>query len=278
MRIFGIGCMHGSLVELTDFLSDSNVDLVLSLGDHCNGDEVRDIVFKNWERFKGEKYYEVMRELLGDNFLPTFRRFARSGRDVLQRLDNLGLPILAVQGNNDFSNRDREESQLNLTTYEESCNTSSNIVDISGKVHNGGLNGREYAFVGVPFYRGVGVKEKTDPEWEERDFKMREKLKAALPKTNGSKIVLVGHDMPYNCQLDMIDYPTSPKHGQHVGDEIIREYILENHPMLYVGAHMHEWQDTCKIGKTSVIASGYGREGKGVLIDLPYMSVKFVKL
>ncbi len=79
-------------------------------------------------------------------------------------------------------------------------------------------------------------------------------------------------------KLDKVNYPSSPMHGKHVGDEIIKKYIIENSPELYIGSHMHEWQGSCRIGRTTIINSGYGKEGKGVLIDLPNCEIKFVKI
>ena len=121
MKVFGIGCTHGKLPDISDFLRKNKIETILSLGDHCNGDEVRDINFRNWERFKGRKYYEVMRELLDKEYLPTFQRFSESGKNILESLDQLGFPVLAVQGNNDFTKRDKERSQLDLVAYEDIC-------------------------------------------------------------------------------------------------------------------------------------------------------------
>jgi Icc-related predicted phosphoesterase len=274
MRIFGIGCSHGKLPNLKRFVRGNNVDVIFSLGDHCNANETRNVQFKNWEKFKGKDYYKVMQEILGERYETVFRKLAESGKRILKSLDKLGLPVYVIEGNNEFTDRSKGESGLDLPTLEDLIEDSSNLNSLISCFYRIG----GYALVGAPGYRGMNIKNKESKNWKKIDKRWNEDLKKLFSYAKGYETLFIGHDIPYGCKLDVVNYPASPMHGKHVGDEIIKKYIIKNSPKLYLGSHMHEWQGSCKIGKTTVVSSGYGREGKGVLIDLPSFEIKFVKV
>lgn len=274
MRIFAIGCMHGKLPDLDTFIRGNKIDIILSLGDHCDGDELRSAQFSNWEKFKGKDYYKVMKELFGKRYETVYKNFAESGQRVLEYLDTFNLPVFVLNGNNDFTNKSRRKSGLNLQTLEDTVKKSNNLLALSGKTKVFG----DFAFVGVPFYRGASIKSKEDKNWRKIDNEMQKKLDAEFSKTKGKKILFIGHDMPVGCKFDIVNNPDSPMHGKHVGDAIIREFIIDKSPLAYIGAHMHEWQGKDEIGNTYVIHFGYGREGQCALIELPGIRVNFVKV
>lgn len=271
-NILAIGCTHGMLPDIKKYLSEYDVGLILSLGDHCNGDQIRSVQFENWDMFKdGEGYWKVMEKILEKEYENTFRKYAESGRLVIEQFDSLGIPVLAINGNNDFVQADKKESGLNFGTLEDACRKSKNVEFF----HRGYRKLGDLEIIGMGGYRGVAAKSNESKEYEEVNIKFDSDLNNIFSKTYGGKVILVGHDMPAETELDMVNYKNSPMDGKHVGDDILKKYIQEKQPSMYIGAHMHEHQGMISVGKTSIIATGYGREGRLAIIDPSNLSVKF---
>jgi len=97
MKLLLVGDSHGELPDIPD----DEFDAVLAVGDVCGGnDEARSAMFESigtdeeWhEKLEKDRSKEIVRESL------------RSGRDVLQRLDSTGKPVLVVPGNWDWTGR-----------------------------------------------------------------------------------------------------------------------------------------------------------------------------
>lgn len=275
MKILAIGCLHGKVPKgLKAFVKRNKIDFIFSLGDHCDGDVLRDAQFKNWDAFKGKNFYNVLRKLFGQRYKKEVLHYAKSGRRVLRALDSLGKPVFVLLGNNDFDKRFRKCSKVNSAAIEEVCSKSKNLIYFSGKAK--ALE--NFFLIGAPDYRGAGDKSMKKKKHFRKKEALERKLSKLFSKCGKRKIIFIGHDQPLNCKLDKIVNKTSPMNGKHFGDEIIRKFILEKKPEIYIGSHMHEHWGIDKIGRTKIIACGYGREGKAALVELPNLKVKLVKI
>lgn len=279
MKILAISCSHGKLPSgLKQFIKKNSIDMIISLGDHCDGDEIRSLEFQNWDALtkavKEGKYYEGLKHILGKDFDRIYRDFAISGKNVLEELDSYGIPVLALYGNNDYMDNDNKELKLDFPTFEEICEDSENLLVLDNQKYE--VSG--FRLCGIGGYRGPSTKEGTNPKSEERNKKLRDRLENILKGWKHNKIILIGHDQVKDTEFDDIDYPESPMHGKHLGDEIIREYIEKFKPIMYIGGHMHEHHGTTKLGETTIIATGFGQKGQCIVLDIPSLKVEKVQL
>ncbi len=79
--------------------------------------------------------------------------------------------------------------------------------------------------------------------------------------------LFITHNIPYKTKLDKIKNKDSPKHNTHGGSSIARKICKIYKPLLCVGGHIHEGQGQDKIGKTTVINPGFGKDAQ-VLIEI----------
>ncbi len=275
MKILCLGCLHGKVsAGLKSFAKKNKVEAIFSLGDHCDGDALRDAQFKNWDAFKGKDFYKVLKKLLGNNYKKEILSYATSGKKVLTALDKISVPIYVCLGNNDFDKEFVKGSKINFENLEETCAKSKNLIYITGK----SAILENFFLVSAPDYRGAGEKSMKKKKHLRVKKSWDKKLSKLFSAAHGRKIIFIGHDQPFGCRLDKIVNKTSPLNGEHIGDEIIRKFILKEKPEIYLGAHMHEHWGMDKIGKTKIIACGYGREGKAALVDTNRLKVKLVKI
>lgn len=275
MNLLALGCLHGKFPDgLKNFVKKNKVEAIFSLGDHCDGDVLRDAQFKNWDAFNGKNFYKVLRKILGKRYKKEILQYAKSGEKVLKSIDKIGIPVFVLLGNNDFDRSSRTGSKVNSVTIEEVCRESKNLTYFSGKAKDM----ENFFLVGTPDYRGAGEKSMKKKKHFHTRNSWEKKLSKLFSHAHGRKIIFIGHDQPFGCRLDEIKNRASPLNEKHIGDEIIRKFILKKNPEIYLGAHMHEHWGTDKIGKTKIVACGYGRERQAAMLELPSLKVKLVKI
>jgi len=86
-------------------------------------------------------------------------------------------------------------------------------------------------------------------------------------KARKKPIIFLCRTMPFNTRFDLIKNKKSPQHGMHLGSLIAPKMILKYKPLLFIGGHMHEYFGKSRLGKTIIIAAGFGRE-KNTLVEL----------
>ena len=94
------------------------------------------------------------------------------------------------------------------------------------------------------------------------------------------RTIFMAHDAPYSY-FDRIDNKASPMNGKHIGDIYALNLIKKYKPAFYVFSHMHEYQGIKKIGRTNIVTTGPGFEGKAAIIELDddkrLGNVRFIK-
>lgn len=158
---------------------------------------------------------------------------------VLEELNVLNVPVLAVPGNQDKS----------ILSLLEERGTSLHGVgrDVNG-VGFYGFGGAKTPF-GTPL----------EPEEEELDAGLRK----AYDSIKRKKIkVQVTHAPPHNTKLDII---TS---GAHVGSRVVRRIIEELSPNAAICAHIHEARGVDFIGNTKIVNAGRFPEGYCGVVDI----------
>jgi len=278
MKIPLLGDFHGNFPrEIKKLTVNREVDLVVSVGDHGDYSDIRDVVFNNWDKYEqkyGKDRYRLDREILGERYEDVYSRYAESMESVLKELNGMDVPVYVVHGNTDFTERERELSGVDAPTFESVTSKMKNLKSIGGEVVEAG----DTKIGGIGGYRGTSVKEGRAPDSiiKKSNRKIKEQIEAIKSEAAGE--IVVGHDVPYGCKLDEVNNPDSPKHGEHVGDKIIGEFLADSEVNFYFCGHMHEYHDSCDVEDTKVVDCGLGKEGKGVILELPSEEVEFIDI
>jgi len=277
MRILVIGDFHGKFpMKLQTLIKD--VDLVVSVGDYCSFSD-RDLWFKHCYGTDKE-----LLEVVGKKGVKAgVMKDVRAGESILKRLDKIGIPVITVIGNVDYTRThdtfDEEQASFQRTWKWENQDFFSKIIKKYKNIHRFDYDGLQFG--GVNF---IGAYGHTFPG--KIKSKAYKKHRAILEKLfKGKKdVIFVSHNMPYDCRLDKIRDKNAPAiaRGKHYGSKLIRRIIDKYQPVLAIGGHMHENQGKCKIGKTLVVNPGAAVDGKCAIIDFDekkgkVKSVKFVK-
>lgn len=136
-----------------------------------------------------------------------FTIFGRRTKEMLGKLDTLGVPVVLIHGNHE----DEDEVRQVLKGTKNIRWAHQEVLDV-GPVR----------FIGF----GGGGFGQEDPDLEAFEQRMAGKF-------NGSTIFL-SHAPPYGTALDQ------PDAGWHVGSETLRALIARRRPMLVLCGHIHE--------------------------------------
>ena len=94
-------------------------------------------------------------------------------------------------------------------------------------------------------------------------------IEKALAKFNPPhNTVLVVHQPPKNTKQDRVAA------GNHVGSQVIRNYIEKHQPMLVLTGHIHEGEGLDSIGKSVIFNPGPAFDGKYGIVEIAGKSVK----
>ena len=161
----------------------------------------------------------------------------RGHRFVLSRLNELGMPVLAVRGNSDWPSVDRVLASLQRTQslhLQEAVLKGVRFTGVSGTIP-------------VPF--------RTRLRWIEKPV-----LERMLSFVKAHSI-LVTHPPPWGTLDEVL--------GRfHAGCMGLRAIVLKQQPRMLICGHIHERPGTARLGKTLVVNCNMGRTSAGAMIDL----------
>ena len=278
MRILVVGDFHGKFpVKLRKLVK--GVDLVVSVGDYCSFTD-RDLFFKHSYNSDVDLWEIVGKKKVRAGILKDLK----AGENILKYLDGIGVPVVSVIGNLDYT-------RVN-DTFDESRGTKRKWKwegqDFFSKIIRKYKNIRRFDYKGVRVggLTFIGAYGHTFPgKVKSKAYKKhRAILEKLFKKFRKENVIFVSHNMPYDCRLDKIrdeDAPVSVR-GKHYGSKLLRRIINKYQPVLAIGGHMHENQGKCKIGKTLVVNGGVALDGEAAIIDFDVergkiKSVKFVR-
>ena len=162
---------------------------------------------------------------------------------ILEELNALNVPVLAVPGNHD-----------------------KNVLSVLGE-RGISLHGVGKSIDGVGFYGFGGAKTPFGTPFEPGEDELEAGLRKAYKDVKNAKaLVQITHSPPYNTKLDII---TS---GAHVGSQAVRKLIEEVKPSAAVCGHIHEARGVDSIGNTKIVNVGRFPEGYCGLIDIDVSS------
>jgi uncharacterized protein len=171
-------------------------------------------------RMNTKKYNPTLLICAGD-----ISMFEHQLAKVLEKLNNIGKPILLISGNHE-----------NLERLEKECDNYHNIMFIDRKI----CTFREYIICG---YGGGG--------FAMRGEEFVKYAKVFKRKMKGKKSILVVHQPPYKTKVDYI-------HNHHAGNKSYTDFIKDVQPNLVICGHLHETaEEKDNIGKTKIINPGW---------------------
>lgn len=158
-------------------------------------------------------------------------------RGVVARLNEMGLPVLAVRGNSDLPIVDRLLGAM----------PGTRSLHLTEAVVNG------VSFIGVS--GAVPVPFRTRLRWFERPV-----LDRIVPLVQGH-CVLVAHPPPWGTLDEVL--------GRfHAGCRGLHRIVLEQQPRMLICGHIHERSGTARLGETLVVNCNMGSGRAGAMIDL----------
>jgi Icc-related predicted phosphoesterase len=166
---------------------------------------------------------------------------------VIENLNQLPVPVLAVRGNTDLPKVDR------LLNHYPNTSTLHLKKERRMEVDFAGVGGT----VLLPFHSRIGFFEK--------------RITKRLGRLVDENTVLVAHPPPWGV-LD-----TAFKRF-HAGSKCIRRFISTHHPKLLVCGHIHECPGTMTFGKTRIVNCNMAKSNAGALIELGDNSRSAVKM
>ncbi len=259
MKFLIIGDLHGMMPELYF----QSYDAILCVGDFCSS-ESRKYEFEAID--KDEKWYDICGKKKAREIV---KKSLENGRRILEYLDSLDVPVYVVPGNADWVYSDDEWKFLDKDYFNDVLMKDlKNVVNVHEKFVP--LND-ELALIGYGLSSG--------PE-EGEDFSVNYNIINDLFRINKGrkrKIILLSHNVPYNCSLDVIKNKESPRNGEHFGSKVVKKAVQFFKPVYCIGGHMHEHFGACKIGRTTVINAGFGKCNVWLELTAKKKSTEFYK-
>jgi len=182
---------------------------------------------------------------------------------TLRYLNSLGIPVYLVLGNQDYIKRQRPGSSLRKKEFISPGSQLPVIRKLKNLiyVHNKSRKLGKYSVVGFNCYYT-----------KKSGFKPKKNLFKRKP------LIFVTHEPPRGSRFGRIRNKHSPRDGESVGDSEITKIIRKYKPLLNVTGHMHEHWGWQKMGRTTVVASGFGYKGQAMLAELKGRKIKMKKI
>ena len=302
MKILAIGDFHGKIPKklksrVKRYIDD--VDLILSPGDYSGSDKYSKLFFKyvygkrdaNMETMLGKRRFnKLMKEILD------------SGINAVRWLNSLNKPILGITGNWDSS----KYSEIGWSHKENNYENNKNYMIFANVFYGKIKKFRNFKFIEMSKSRFkdltiIGHTKSSYPGNYNVINKKKYIMKYGLKKFNiirnnmkkdyivrekkfnklfnkEKNVIFLGHNSPYGM-LDIIGKKGhNLSKGEHYGDYLVRKTILKWKPRVYICGHMHEHQGLAKLGKTLIVNTGPGHNGKFAIIDYgEKIKVKLIK-
>ncbi len=283
MKVLALGDFHGkfNLGKFKKLVKNEEIDLVVSNGDFVPF-SLRKIFFDKiygksekelWDVVGRKKYKQIR----GNDF--------KNAREVVKKLDQLGVQVITVQGNNDEC-KYGGAGDFKRAKSDFKWENGDHFVQVFKGCKNVKLI--DYSFFKFKDFVFIGKGGSSFPgHVQSKGFKsLREKQEKLFKKfrkeNKAGKVIYLSHNVPHDTKLDLITDKDAHKKakGKHYGCKIVRRLINKWQPILSLGGHIHERQGKQKLGKTLAVNVGSVSDGQYSILDIDdkgKVKVRFVK-
>jgi Icc-related predicted phosphoesterase len=269
MKILAIGDFHGTFpAKFRRIIKEEKIDIVVSIGDYFPF-SYRKLWFEHCYRTDKELWEVIGKKKMKELVLKDIEK----GKNALQALNRLKIPVITVVGNIDKTNLNDQYSKKNIGKSKWEWPDQ----DFFSKIIKGYENIKrfDYSYIKIGEYTFIGAYGGSSPgsvksKAYRKHKKLLDKLLKKFRKENREgKVVFVSHNVPYNTKLDKAGKDAHPKvRGKHLGSKLIRRTIDKWRPALHIGGHMHEGKGKDKIKRTLCVNPGAAHDGEAAIIDL----------
>jgi Icc-related predicted phosphoesterase len=263
MKLLIIGDLHGQKPKI----HFAGFDAILSVGDICDTDYIREIQFGQIQKkmkdplYLFSPWYEIMGRQKARQAIEKTLLMARK---TVEFLASFNVPVYVVPGNADLAIEPKATWSFMKTDFWGGLIQGlDNFKNIHGRIIDLG----EFRLIGYGFSYGPEYPQ----EKSERSFFSKEELSRKLRNYQGTlrkmnslfrkaegPVIFLSHNTPYNTTIDRIEATGSFRYGHHIGSVVARKMIDKYQPRIFIGGHMHEHYGKVQVGKTTCLAAGYG--------------------
>jgi len=170
-----------------------------------------------------------------------------------------------VVATGDFENISvvRELAQIDKLVLAVSGNMDSRIIQSELEASNLSIEGRIVEAKGY-FFAGIGGRQVYD--------NTARIISALLSMNNSTPLIVVSHYPPAGVKVDLTFS------NIHIGKGILREFIEEFKPVLFLCGHVHEARGYDSIGGTIIVNPGSLSMGYYALIEVDTLKVELKKM
>jgi Icc-related predicted phosphoesterase len=254
MKILIVGDPHGKFPKKIP----ERIDLIIILGDLGKADLARKRFFENIERKKKglseiedspEFSRKVWKEIY-DSAVKVARYYSRIA-PVYSLLGNVGAAT------DSEIRKDEKELGIKLPHLRAGMKKIKNFHIMSNrikKVEKLKIGFLEF-FLDVCWFKTFGEKDKRLMESAKKGTAKAKKIL----KNFGKVDILISHQPPYGVLDKITGLEGAPKkwRGKHAGSKVVLDYIKKQKPKYVFCGHIHEGKGKKKIGKTTVINTGF---------------------
>jgi Icc-related predicted phosphoesterase len=276
-----LGDFHGKFPsKIKNILKKEKIDLIISTGDYP-AFSIGKLFFKY---VYGKKDVELWEFIGKEQYKKMVLKDHKSGESVVNKLNELPIPVLSVLGNHDYSRADdvldvKKPKNFWKWSWDETTKISKDL-DSKKNIHKIDYNyfiWKDLIFVGARGHSFPGlVKSKAYKKHRailEKIFKKFDK------ENNQGKLIFVAHVPPYNTKLDLIKAKGAHKivKNKHYGSKMFKRLILKYQPSLFLCGHIEESKGKQKIGRTLAINAGAIHHGDYFLVEVDETKGKIKK-
>lgn len=270
MKFLVVGDLHGQPPRVVD----ESFDAVIVPGDVCGDAGIKPLMMQAVEaRTRGEDVVDWWDMVSREEARRLVDESVDAGRQVLSRLDELGVPVFVVPGNWDWTGYEDVSWELmseNLfesrvvAGFENVVNCEDAVVEFEGVslIGYGRVNGPE--LVEVRGYADVSEEELSESR---EHFEELVEFFSFLFEEAANPVVFLAHNVPYGTSLDVIENAESAVDGLHYGSNVVRELVERFKPLITIGGHIHEHYGTDTIGDSVCLNAGFGSD-KATIVEV----------
>lgn len=269
-RLMVMGCLHGKISKtLERKVKSKDFDAIFFLGDLAGEANLYRIIMRKFSK----KQLESEEIVISQEDL--FREEYKSGITSMKWLNSLKKPVYLVFGNHDkykikFLKESEHGYSKKFKDYDRIISKFKNLKYVHKK--NFSLDGLKCAayggYVEIDTYLKTNVLEETKKSKKERmkRYKMFEK---EIMKTSKPGLDIFMSHYPAYMIFDKIKNKLSGKmNKKHAGCSAYNRMIRKDRPMIFLHAHMHEYQGIKKLHDTHIIAAGAALKNEFAILDI----------